>query len=200
MLEGSVRRTGQQVRINAQLIEAETGAHVWADRFDGDRENLLEMQNDVTASAARALSPEIVQADARRVQRQKTLSLNTLDHITLGWALARRASTGERLEDAKQHFEAALEQEHQAIDALTGLGYALGRSVSEGCVQDRAERLARAELLLLRALALDPGNADGRAARRMSAIWKLCRGPCRRWGGIEPIDWSVVDTHGLRTD
>src|SRR5262249_15951512 len=71
VVEGSVRRTGQEVRINAQLIEAETGAHIWADRFEGDRQNLLKMQNDVTARIARALSVEIVQADARRVERQK---------------------------------------------------------------------------------------------------------------------------------
>jgi adenylate cyclase len=165
VLEGSARRTGQQVRINAQLIEAETGAHIWADRFEGDRQNLLELQNDVTARIARTLSLEIVQADARRVQRQKSLSLDALDHITLGRALSERAKTGEALEDAKHHFEVALEQGPEAIDALIGLGRALAVSVASGwAVQDSAERLARAEQLLLRALTLDPGNANGYAS------------------------------------
>src|SRR5215831_16943947 len=66
VLEGSVRRSGNQVRVNAQLIDAESGAHLWAERFDRDVGDLFALQNDITSRIARALSIELVAAEAAR--------------------------------------------------------------------------------------------------------------------------------------
>ena len=71
LLEGSVRRLGEKVEINAQLISTETGAHVWADRFEGERSKLGELQVDVVARLANSLGVELVKAEALRSMRER---------------------------------------------------------------------------------------------------------------------------------
>src|SRR5271169_3367007 len=66
VLEGSVRRSGNQVRINAQLIDAETDAHLWAERFDGDTGDLFALQDEITSRIAVALNSELIAAEAAR--------------------------------------------------------------------------------------------------------------------------------------
>jgi adenylate cyclase len=66
LLEGSVRRLGDKVEINAQLISTETGAHVWADRFDGDRRKLGQLQVEFVSRLANSLGVELVKAEALR--------------------------------------------------------------------------------------------------------------------------------------
>ena len=68
VLEGSVRRLGEQVQVNVQLIDAESGSHIWADRFDTDRTNLAKAQSEITGRLARALYVGLVQAVGRRIE------------------------------------------------------------------------------------------------------------------------------------
>ena len=85
LLEGSVRRLGEKVEINAQLISTETGAHVWADRFDGERSKLGELQVDVVSRLASSLGVELVKAEALRSMRERPNNPDAAD-------LAMRAS------------------------------------------------------------------------------------------------------------
>ena len=71
VLEGSVRRLGETITVNAQLISTETGAHVWADRFEGDRSKLGELQVDFVARLARSLGVELVKAESLRAMRER---------------------------------------------------------------------------------------------------------------------------------
>ncbi len=71
LLEGSVRRVGETITINAQLISTETGAHVWADRFDGERSKLGELQVEFVARLANSLGVELVKAEALRAMRER---------------------------------------------------------------------------------------------------------------------------------
>ena len=71
VLEGSVRRTGEQVVLNAQLISAETGAHIWADRFEGERSRLGELQVEFVARLARSLDVQLTQAESLRALRER---------------------------------------------------------------------------------------------------------------------------------
>src|SRR5438309_7478561 len=73
VLEGSVRRTGDQVQVNVQLIDAETGAHVWADRFDTNRANLAEAQSEITGGLARTLNAELVRDAGSRIEQEKAV-------------------------------------------------------------------------------------------------------------------------------
>src|ERR1700736_4481495 len=70
VLEGSVRRSGEQVQVNVQLIDAENGAHVWADRFDTDRANLTKAQDEITGRLARTLDHQLVEAVGRQIEQE----------------------------------------------------------------------------------------------------------------------------------
>jgi adenylate cyclase len=86
VLEGSVRRASDQVRVNVQLIDAESGAHVWADRFDTDRRDIVEAQSEITGRLAWALNMELVKDAGRRIEQEKAVDLDARDLVMRGWA------------------------------------------------------------------------------------------------------------------
>ena len=88
VLEGSEQHSGNQVRVNAQLIDAETGAHLWADQFDADRADLLQMQDEIVTRIARALEIQLSAVDAARVEETRPGNLDAED-------LARRCKAGD---------------------------------------------------------------------------------------------------------
>src|SRR5207244_2146804 len=86
VLEGSVRRAGSRMRIAGQLVDAATGAHLWADRFDGGLEDIFELQDQVTSSVVGAISPKLVQAEIERAMRKPTQNLDAYDYYLRGLA------------------------------------------------------------------------------------------------------------------
>jgi hypothetical protein len=86
-LEGSVRKAGNKVRIAGQLIESETGAHLWADRFDGALEDIFELQDQVTGRVVAAIAPRLTQAETERAKRKPVRSLDAYDCFLRGAAL-----------------------------------------------------------------------------------------------------------------
>jgi adenylate cyclase len=121
VLEGSVRRTGDQVRVNIQLIDAESGAHIWANRFDTDRANLTEAQDAITSRLARTLNVELVAAVGRRIEQEKVVNPDALDLVMRGWALQNRPRTSANSREAQRSFERALELDPRSVDARIGL-------------------------------------------------------------------------------
>ena len=86
VLEGSVRKAGDRVRITGQLIDAATGAHLWADRFDGELADIFDLQDQVTASVVGAIAPKLEQAEIERAKRKPTESLDAYDYYLRGMA------------------------------------------------------------------------------------------------------------------
>jgi len=80
VLEGSVRKAGDRVRIIGQLIDAETGAHIWADRFDGQRNEIFDFEDKITESVVRAIEPSVLSAEIARAKRKRPESLNAYEH------------------------------------------------------------------------------------------------------------------------
>ena len=80
VLEGSVRKAGSRVRITGQLIDTATGAHLWADRFDGALEDIFDLQDQVTASVVGAIAPKLEQAEIERTKRKPTENLDAYDY------------------------------------------------------------------------------------------------------------------------
>src|SRR5262245_48715518 len=113
LLEGSVRRSGQQVRVNAQLVDAETGAHLWPERLDREMGDLFRLQNEITGQIARALQFELAIADARRLTEHP----DALDYILRGraawWKSAYRSPNAEVL----GLFERALALDPDSVEA-----------------------------------------------------------------------------------
>src|SRR5690606_19226178 len=80
-LEGSVRKGGERLRVTGQLIDAETGAHLWADRFDGEMKDVFDLQDRITAAVVGAIAPEIRHAEIERATRKRPDSLDAYDHF-----------------------------------------------------------------------------------------------------------------------
>jgi TolB-like protein/class 3 adenylate cyclase len=152
VLEGSVRRSGNQVRVNAQLIEAATNTHLWAERFDHDIGDLFAIQNEITSRIANTLGWELLAAETAR----PTDRPDALDYLLRG-----RAATGggrESLAVRVDLFEHALALDPGSVEAQSRLASAL---VELGYSKDPAAMAAdfqRAEQLLAQALATSPGD------------------------------------------
>ena len=108
VLEGSVRKGGTKVRITSQLIDAATGGHLWADRFDGELENVFNLQDQVTASVVGQIAPKMEQAEIERTKRKPTESLGAYDYLLRGMANRHRL-TKEASKEALQQFCKAIE-------------------------------------------------------------------------------------------
>jgi len=116
VLEGSVRKTGSRIRITGQLINAENGANLWADHFDGALEEVFDLQDRVTASVVSAIAPKLEREEFKRVKRKSPESLSAYDHYLRGMARARRM-TSEAQGQALQHFLKAIELEPSLASA-----------------------------------------------------------------------------------
>jgi adenylate cyclase len=144
VLEGSVRRSGNRIRVNTQLIDAETDAHVWADRTDYASDNLLELQDEVTGRIAAASNLKLIGAEAARSNDHP----DALDYVFRGRAALNKGSTRENLAGAIQMFETALQLDGQSLDARIFLVHALVARALEQLSGAAADDLARAEHLL----------------------------------------------------
>jgi adenylate cyclase len=163
-LEGSVRRVGEQVRVNVQLLDAETGAHLWADRFDTDRASLAETQNEIAGRLARILNLELVAAAARRIERQRSANPSARDLEMRGWAAYYRPRTPGAMEESRQFFERALAIDPQSVDAMTGVALNLLHFIAGGWSKSPREDEARAAQLLAAALERDANHVMARVA------------------------------------
>jgi adenylate cyclase len=155
VLEGSVQRSGNQIRINTQLVDAETGAHLWAERFDRNAGDLFALQNEITARIARALQAQLAIAEARR----PTNNPDALDYILRGRAVLTRPISKENSKEAATLFEKALELDPQSADAATWLAATLAFRVTDDFSDDPGNDLHRAERLVAQALAVSPDSA-----------------------------------------
>jgi adenylate cyclase len=156
VLEGSARRLGEQVQINAQLIDAESGAHVWADRFDTDRGNLAKAQEEITGRLARTLDVALAVAAGRQIDPEKNPDAGDL--IKRGWSLYYQPLA--HREEAESAFEKALELVPQSIGARIGIATLLSEKISRGQSKSRDQDLARAEKLAFEAVGQDPNIAQ----------------------------------------
>ena len=153
LLEGSVRRSSGRVRINAQLIDAETDAHLWAERFDGDTSDLFTLQDEITSQIAFALNIELTVAEAARA----TEHAEAMDHVFRGRALfLGRSPSRNSYAEAITLLERALALDPQSAEAQTWLAAVLVNRVNTSLTDTRAADLARAEELMDRALAASP--------------------------------------------
>jgi adenylate cyclase len=162
MLEGSVRRAGEEVEINAQLISTETGAHVWADRFEGERSNLGKLQFEVVARLANSLGWELMKAEVLRDERERPGDPDARDLTMRGFATIWNFNGANKAtwNDAIAMFERALALDPHSARAMTGLATALLVRPYAGWSDDPAADVARAEKTAEDALALRPDDSD----------------------------------------
>ena len=157
VLEGSVQRSGNRMRVNVQLIDSETGNHLWAERFDKPVADLFDMQDEVVARLANQLGTELITAEARRAERAP--HPNSMDLYFQGMAVANRGFTPENLSQARSLFERALSLDHGNIEALVGTAYVDAMRSIDFQTDDKPARLAVAEATLTRVLTMIPNHA-----------------------------------------
>ena len=158
VLEGSVQRGGNRLRVNVQLVDAETGNHLWAERFDKPIADLFDMQDEIVSRLANSLSAELIAVEARRAER--STHPDAMDLVFQGRNWFNKGMTPDHLARARSFFEKAIALDPGNIEAMAGLAsvdVALGiHFITDDC----SAVLAAAETTLTRALSLAPNHAS----------------------------------------
>ena len=156
VLEGSVQRGSNRLRVNVQLIDAETGKHLWAERFDKPITDLFEMQDEVVSRLRNTLDVQLVVAEAQRAEY--LVNPTAIDLYFRGRATLNKAQTPQSMMEAKEFFDNALALDARNVEALVGLamvdaiiGYTL-------MTNDRNLHFSMAEAALTRALSIKPDH------------------------------------------
>jgi TolB-like protein/class 3 adenylate cyclase len=152
VLEGSVRQSGNQIRVNAQVIDAETDAHLWAERFDFDRGDLFALQNNLTGRIANMLNLELIDTEAAR----PTVRSDALDYILRGRAASSKPPSPEKYEESIAWYERALALDPQSVEAQSRLAWAFAGRVLDNMSDTVAADAVRAGGLVGQALAASP--------------------------------------------
>ena len=159
VLEGSVQRGGNRMRVNVQLIDTETGNHIWAERFDKPMADLFDMQDEIVARLAGTLNAQLVAAEARRAEQAPTP--NSMDLYFQGLAWLNKGMTPDNVAQAREFFDRALSVDPDNVDALIGSARA---DIIEGhfiFVTDPTTAFFAAEAKLTKALSSVPDHPRG---------------------------------------
>jgi TolB-like protein len=162
VLEGSVQRGGSRLRVNVQLIDSETGSHLWGERFDKPIADLFDMQDEIVSSLANRLGQELAAAEARRAER--AASPDSMDHYFLGLAQFNKGVTAELFDKARSHYDRAIELDQNNVEALTARAWIDVIFAANYLSDDRVERYRSAEALLAKALKLSSNNTSAHCA------------------------------------
>jgi adenylate cyclase len=189
VLEGSVRRLEDKITVNAQLISTETGAHVWAERFDGDRSKLGQLQVEVVSRLANSLGVELVRAEALRSMRERP---NNPDAVDLEMRATARSNSGGDSKSINSDIidlsERALVLDPQNESAMVSLSFALTDRVGNLWSEDPPGDTARAEKLADSALALQPDDTWAHLAKAQIFFAK------RKWkAAISQAEAALAD-------
>jgi adenylate cyclase len=157
VLEGSVRKSGNRIRITAQLIEAASGAHLWADKYDGALEDVFDLQDQVAASVVGAIGPKVTRAEIERANRKPPSSLDAYDYWLRGRA-SHWQQTRESIDQAIGFYEQAIKLDPQFALAWAGLASAFVRRRGWGWSNDPAADKSRSIECARSALALETSD------------------------------------------
>jgi TolB-like protein/class 3 adenylate cyclase len=161
VLEGSVQRGGNRLRVNVQLVDAETGNHLWAERFDKPIADLFDMQDEIVSRLANTLDAELITAEARRAEH--SVHPDAMELVFQGRSCFNRGLIPDYMTQARRFFEQALALDPENIEAMVGLARVdqnLGASLM---TDDGSAQLAAAETTITKVLFLAPKHASAHA-------------------------------------
>ena len=158
VLEGSIRRAGGKVRINAQLIDATSGSHLWAERFDGDLKDIFALQDQITESIVTTLAVTLTRAEQGRAMHKETRILQAYDYVLRGTTYHHRLTREDNVK-AKEMFVRAIELDPDYAPAYAGLAWVLVHDSNQGWSTDPKASLELALEHARRAVLLDDGLA-----------------------------------------
>jgi TolB-like protein len=173
VLEGSVQRDQNRVRVNAQLIDAASGAHLWADRFEEDVADLFKLQDDVVARLARTLQVELVNAEAQRSLHDRPQNPDAIDLTMRGFALLNQPITkANRYQAPRLIREQVLTLDPANADALAGAAFVDATDYAEGWSDQSVDLYARAMQRVNQALLLNANQANAHHTKARLIMYK----------------------------
>jgi TolB-like protein/class 3 adenylate cyclase/Tfp pilus assembly protein PilF len=196
VLEGSVQRSGNRLRVNVQLIDAETGNHLWAERFEKPLADLFDMQDEIVSRLAGALNTQLVTAEARRGERAP--QPDSMDLYFQGMACANKGLNPEYMAQARGFFERALALDPGNTEALVGIAMVDTLCGSNFMSDDPAASLAAAEATLTQTLSLAPNHAWARCL--MGAVQISTNRAAQGIAECEralALDRNLANAHGI---
>jgi TolB-like protein/class 3 adenylate cyclase len=196
VLEGSVQRGGNRLRVNVQLIDVETGNHLWAERFDKPITDLFDMQDEIVSSLANALNAQLIEAEARRAER--SLHPDAMDLVFQGSSCWNKGMTTEHMAQAKGFFGRALTRDPGNMEALVGIAAVDLTSAALFVVNDRDARIGAAEATLIKALSMSPQHA--RAHMLLGAVQVFTKRVAQGIRECEralALDRNLADAHAI---
>jgi TolB-like protein len=158
VLEGSMRKAANRVRITGQLIDASTGAHLWADRFEGTLNDIFDLQDQITTNVVGAIAPQLERAEIERAKRKPTESLDAYDHYLRGMANLHRG-TREAIDAALASFYRAVELDPAFASAYAMAAWCYFWRKVNGWMADRQQEVAEGARLARRAVELGKDDA-----------------------------------------
>jgi adenylate cyclase len=162
VLEGSLRKAGNRIRVTAQLVEAETGKHVWAERYDRDLADIFALQDEITEAVTIAIAPAIAGAEQQRAMRNPPGSLDAWAAYQRGlWHLSK--FTASEIVAAQTFFQRAIDLDPTFVGGYTGLANTYGLAAAMFRRRSLPEARSSAEALVRRAVALDGGDPEARS-------------------------------------
>jgi TolB-like protein/Tfp pilus assembly protein PilF len=187
VLEGSVRKAANRVRITGQLIDATTGAHLWAERFEGTLDDIFELQDQVTASVVGAIAPQLERAEIERAKRKPTENLNAYDYYLRGTANLHQGNR-EAIDEALSLFEKAIQLDPNFASAYATAAWCYFWRKVNGWMIDHPREIAEGIRLARRAVEL--GRDDAVALTRSGHALGHLAGDLD--GGIALLDRAVM--------
>ena len=169
MLEGSIQRSGNRMRVNVQLIDAETGNHLWAEQFDKPLADLFDMQDEIVARLANALNAQLLAAEARRAEQTPNPDSMALYFQGLAWL--NKGLTPDHVAQAQSFFDRAFAADPDNVDALIGSARTDVDAGALSFVTDPIAAFASAEAKLTKALSSVPDHARGHMCLGAVYIW-----------------------------
>ncbi len=169
VLEGSIQRGGTRMRVNVQLIDAETGNHLWAERFDKPLADLFDMQDEIVARLANALNTQLVAAEAQRAEQAP--NPDSMDLYFQGRAWVNQGTTPAIFAEAGRFFDRALSADPNNVDALNGSAAADAIAGASAFVANPMAAFAKAEAKLSKALTLVPDHPRAHMYLGLVEIW-----------------------------
>jgi adenylate cyclase len=170
VVEGSVRKAGDQVRVSAQLIDAPTGTHVWAERYDRELRDIFAVQDEITEVIVGSVAPELERSERDRAVRKEPQNLDAWDSIQRGWWHAWQITKDDN-EKSRSFFERAIELDPHSSDAFSGLAWTHLFALTYRWTDSPAQSAAELSRTARRSVELDSSNALGQLV--LSATYSL---------------------------
>jgi adenylate cyclase len=162
VLEGSVQKAGAKVRINAQLIDATSGFHIWSEHYNRELKDIFAVQEEIVHTIVGKLAVKIDAAERKRVLHKRTESLEAYDYLLRGLELFQTRTCAD-FRKARQMFEKAIALDPDFASAYVGLGRTYQSQISYGCTEFPSQALQRAKDLATKAIKLDEFQSDAYA-------------------------------------